>query len=113
MEQLAANEPVTVEPNILKVRGIPVGILPVWKAQSGQVKMEPGDVLLLTSDGITEAKDPGAGQSSSEAMLNQEGLWRLLIQQPGKLNLTQLLDSVRADNAIQEDDQTLLSLEVL
>ncbi|MDJ1172614.1 SpoIIE family protein phosphatase [Roseofilum capinflatum] len=113
MEQLAANEPVTVEPNILKVRGIPVGILPVWKAQSGQVKMEPGDVLLLTSDGITEAKDHSAGQIDSEAMLNQEGLWKLLIQQPGKLSLTQLLDSVRADSAIQEDDQTLLSLEVL
>ncbi len=113
MEQLSSNEPVTVEPNILKVRGIPVGILPVWKAQSGQVKMESGDVLLLTSDGITEAKDPGAGQIDSEAMLNQEGLWRLLSQQSGKLNLTQLLDSVRADSAIQEDDQTLLSLEVL
>ncbi|MDJ1182778.1 SpoIIE family protein phosphatase [Roseofilum casamattae] len=112
-EQLSSGQPVTVEPNTLKVRGIPVGILPVWKAQSGQIQMETGDVLLLTSDGITEAKEPGSDRSGSEAMLNQEGVWKLLTQQQGPLDLNQLLESVRADNAIQEDDQTLLSLEVL
>lgn len=112
----SANSQVTVEPNFLKVRGIPLGILPVWKAQSGRLDLNVGDVLLITSDGITEAKSsqpPAQGSSQTNSMLNQEGLWRLLIQQPGALDLTNLLEKVRADNPVQEDDQTLLSLEVL
>ena len=46
-------------------------------------------------------------------MLQQEGLWQLLIQEPGSINLDNLLAHIRADNPIQEDDQTILSLEVL
>ncbi len=107
---------VTVEPNFLKTRGIPLGILPTWKGQAGKLDLVPGDVLLITSDGITEAKSPETvNQNSlqSSSMLNQEGLWQLLIQQPEALDLKKLLDRVRANNTVQEDDQTLLSLEVL
>lgn len=107
---------VTVEPNFLKTRGIPLGILPTWKGQAGKLDLTPGDVLLITSDGITEAKSPetvNQGNLQSSSMLNQEGLWQLLIQQPEALDLTKLLDRVRANNTVQEDDQTLLSLEVL
>lgn len=112
MSQLAGdNGKVTVEPNLLKVRGIPVGILPVWKAKAGRLELTSGDIFLLTSDGITEAKNPEQGAEGS--MLNHEGLWQLLIKQPAPLSLKNLLDSVRADNTVQEDDQTLLSLEVL
>lgn len=111
-EQLAPPEgKVTIEPNLLKARGIPVGILPVWKGKAGQVQLHPGDVLLLISDGITEAKDPD--HLDDGRMLNEDGLWRLLTKQDGALSLTTLLDSVRANNTVQEDDQTVLSLEVL
>ncbi|MDI9635251.1 SpoIIE family protein phosphatase [Geitlerinema splendidum] len=107
----------TVEPNFLKTRGIPLGILPTWKGQAGRLTLSSGEVFLLTSDGITEAKSPShQGNDSmqgSNSMLNQEGLWQLLTQQPQPLDLTELLDRVRADNTVQEDDQTLLSLEVL
>ena len=112
LSQLAGPErEVTVQPNLLKVRGIPVGILPVWKAKAGRLELNQGDILLLSSDGITEAKNPEQGANGS--MLNHEGLWQLLIKQPAPLSLKNLLDSVRADNTVQEDDQTLLSLEVL
>ncbi|MBC6424105.1 MAG: SpoIIE family protein phosphatase [Hormoscilla sp. SP5CHS1] len=112
IEQLASPKgKVTIEPNLLKARGIPVGILPVWKGKAGQVQLHPGDVLLLISDGITEAKDPE--HLDDGRMLNEDGLWRLLTKQDGPLSLTTLLDNIRADNTIQEDDQTILSLEVL
>ncbi|HYW22260.1 MAG TPA: SpoIIE family protein phosphatase [Nodularia sp. (in: cyanobacteria)] len=114
---------VDVNPIYLKVRGIPLGILPQWQAKSGRLILAPGDTLLLASDGITEAmvsnkllnpqitKD--SGQLVSRSMLNQEGLWQLLQRQPQPFSLHHLIAGIQADNHIQEDDQTILSLEVL
>ncbi|RMG06060.1 MAG: response regulator [Cyanobacteria bacterium J055] len=106
---------VEVEPQFLKTRGVPLGILPVWKAKSGTISLQPGDVFLLTSDGITEAtvtQIDSNGQKKT-TMLQQEGLWKLLQQEPSPLDLSHLLDRVRGDSQEQEDDQTILSLEVL
>ncbi|MDJ0734590.1 MAG: SpoIIE family protein phosphatase [Nostocaceae cyanobacterium] len=111
--------------NYLKVRGIPLGILPKWQAQSGRLVLSPGDALLLASDGITEAKFPkktltaavaGAAtspQSNSNPMLNQDGLWELLQEQSQPLCVENLLACIQEHNHVQEDDQTILSLEVL
>jgi serine phosphatase RsbU (regulator of sigma subunit)/CheY-like chemotaxis protein len=109
------------EPLYLKVRGVPLGILPNWKAAAGTIALNSGDVLLLASDGITEATvgvpslptDVDRGQdTSANNMLQQSGLWTLL-QAERPLNLSKLLTYIQAQNAIQEDDQTLLSLEIL
>ena len=97
----------TQEPNYLKVRGVPLGILPFWQAQSGNVTLAPNDTLLLASDGITEA------MGFDNTMLHQEGLWNLLQSEPQPLCLNHLLARIQADNLVQEDDQTILSLEVL
>ncbi|MBD1825567.1 SpoIIE family protein phosphatase [Cyanobacteria bacterium FACHB-DQ100] len=106
------------DPTYLKVRGVPLGILPDWKAAAGQLTLTSGEVLLLTSDGITEATirsdDPSNPSiASAGAMLCQTGLWKLLQQAGERLDLKQLLAQVQAHNSIQEDDQTILSLEVL
>lgn len=103
--------PNSIEPAYLKVRGVPLGILPMWKAAAGQLTLKSGDVLLLTSDGITEATlaNPNLGG----AMLQQTGLWQLILQQQGTLNLKDLLSIIQAQTQVQEDDQTVLSLEVL
>ncbi len=111
------------EPNFLKVRGIPLGILPEWKAESGESLLEHSDTLLLASDGITEAQvsmKTDFSSSSSEgvesltrSMLNQEGLWQLLLEQEKPLSLNKLLSRIHVDTETQEDDQTILSLEVL
>ena len=107
-------------PNYLEVRGIPLGILPSWNAKAGSLKFNPGDTLLLASDGITEATisqrtavDGGDGNQLSRSMLRQEGLWQLLLQEPQPLNLNNLLARIQGHNQVQEDDQTILSLEVL
>lgn len=112
----AASGGVPAEPNFLKTRGVPLGILPVWKGKAGTIDLLSGDVFLLTSDGITEATVTEQATESGQqtrSMLQQEGLWKLLVQQQGSINLDSLLARIRADNPVQEDDQTILSLEVL
>ncbi|MFH7024467.1 MAG: SpoIIE family protein phosphatase [Heteroscytonema crispum UTEX LB 1556] len=111
------------KPNYLTVRGVPLGILPHWQAKSGQLTLSVGDTLLLASDGITEAsvfndtmdseKSGGGVLPVNRSMLNQEGLWKLLQQEAKPLSLNNLLARIQADNHVQEDDQTILSLEVL
>jgi serine phosphatase RsbU (regulator of sigma subunit)/FixJ family two-component response regulator len=111
------------QPNYLKVRGVPLGILLKWEAKSGHLVLASGDILLLASDGITEAmvsnnllpseKTDDGIQPLNRSMLNQDGLWKLLQQEPKPLSLNHLLAHIQADNDIQEDDQTILSLEVL
>ncbi len=110
------------EPNFLKVRGVPLGILPDWQANFGELVLAQSDTLLLASDGITEAQVSinTLGQESSNgieslkrSMLNQEGLWQLLIEQEKPLSLNKLLNRIHLDTEVQEDDQTILSMEVL
>ena len=102
-----------VQPTYLQVRGVPLGILSTWQASAGEVTLSAGEALLLTSDGITEATIAGKDQYSSGEMLKQAGLWQLLQQQPHPLDLDRILVEVQAFNTEQEDDQTILSLEVL
>jgi serine phosphatase RsbU (regulator of sigma subunit) len=101
------------EPTYLKTRGVPLGILPEWQAPAGNIDLIPGDTLLLTSDGLTEATISADRAAGAAAMLKQSGLWKLLQAQPFPLDLDNLLEAVQAGSSEQEDDQTVLSLEVL
>jgi hypothetical protein len=47
------------------------------------------------------------------SMLNQDGLWQLLQKEEKPLSLNHLVARIQADNYVQEDDQTILSLEIL
>jgi serine phosphatase RsbU (regulator of sigma subunit)/ActR/RegA family two-component response regulator len=106
------------EPNYLKVRGIPLGILPNWKAAAGSLELGSGEILLLTSDGITEAtihngQINGSSAPVPSAMLQQAGLWKLLLEESQPFSLDRLLSRIREQTTMQEDDQTILSLEIL
>ncbi|XGV87674.1 MAG: SpoIIE family protein phosphatase [Limnothrix sp. BL-A-16] len=115
---LAGGDLKEIEPTYLKARGVPLGILPEWKGTGGEQTLEPGEALLMASDGITEAtvaniQLPGTSLVNG-SMLQQEGLWELLKQQGSPFDLKRLLatlQQVAPDE--QEDDQTLLLLEVL
>ncbi len=103
-------------PNLAASRyvGFPSGFLPLWKAPAGRLQLQAGEVLLLTSDGITEATvavDSTTGKDST--MLQQSGLWQLLHRQQGAFDLSKILSYVQAYSNTQDDDQTLLALEVL
>jgi serine phosphatase RsbU (regulator of sigma subunit)/CheY-like chemotaxis protein len=114
--ELATNN---VQPKLLNARGIPLGILPIWKGQIGEVSLNNGEVFLLTSDGITEATitNPSTKENLTDlqvgSMLKPEGLWQMILQESIPLNLTNLLNHLRELAEVQEDDQTILSLEVL
>lgn len=87
--------------------GIPVGVSAdaAWKSQP--VEMKPGDVLLLYTDGVTEARDPSGGY------FGETGLERVLQDwdgaQAGRLQAT-LLQSVEGfvGRAEQQDDITVM-----
>ncbi|NEQ66746.1 MAG: SpoIIE family protein phosphatase [Symploca sp. SIO2D2] len=128
-QRSAADQSMMVEPNYLEVRGVPLGILPAWRANAGSLTLNSGEVLLLISDGITEATvkqeiktnsvklasdtQPNI-QQTTNSMLTQSGLWQLLKQEPAPFELKHLLARFRdCTNNVQEDDQTILSLEVL
>lgn len=113
---LWSRQPKTNNPQYLKVRSIPLGILPKWQANTGDLVLAPEDIVLFASDGITEAKVFTNGvnttQSNSHSMLNVEGLWQLLLEEAQPLSLNHLIARIQAENDVQEDDQTILSLEV-
>ena len=103
-------------PYYLTVRSIPLGILPKWEAESGRLILASGDTLLVTSDGITEAtvwENLDNLRINNRSILHQEGLWQLIKKQTQPLNLNNLLALIQTNNDVQEDDQTILSLEVL
>jgi serine phosphatase RsbU (regulator of sigma subunit)/FixJ family two-component response regulator len=108
-------------PEYLTARGIPLGILPVWKGQPGVRLMQSSELFLLTSDGVTEASvrlpvKVGAGVVDAgleSNQLQQSGLWQLLLEEKQQFDLKRLLEKIRQHTVAQEDDQTMLSLEVL
>lgn len=103
------------DPTYLKARGVPLGILPHWTAAAGELQMQAGDQLLLVSDGLTEAVLPSLtpnDDADPPPMLKQEGLWQLLQHLPSPLELDDLLAKLKVLSPHQDDDQTVLSLEV-
>ncbi|MGB3495437.1 MAG: SpoIIE family protein phosphatase [Elainellaceae cyanobacterium] len=150
-----------IEPQYLKVRGVPLGILQTWTATSETLQLSSGDTFLLASDGITEARvspewlqtlsskatgraTQAATQTESDGtkadgtnsrgeafvspaispsdrpegyrdyqMLRQQGLWHLLRQHQAAPSLEAVLAKIQAHSLGQEDDQTILSMEIL
>lgn len=73
-------------------------------------------MLLLASDGITEASvSPAADRKPGTAamMLQQAGLWQLLTQYTHGPVLEELLGLIQSHSQTQDDDQTLVSLEIV
>jgi serine phosphatase RsbU (regulator of sigma subunit) len=60
----------------LPVGGLPVGLFEPMKTMVGQAQLHPGDLLLLYTDGVTEAEDREArqfGEDRLESLLAQRG----------------------------------------
>ncbi len=54
--------------------GLPLGIMPDASYREGRTQLQPGDVLVAYSDGVTETQNP-AGEEFGEVRL-QEVLWK-------------------------------------
>ncbi len=90
----------------VRATGLPLGMFPnsQWKEES--LVMEPGDLLCVYSDGITEALD------AADEEFGLDRLGRLLGADPPARICGEVFDAVRAFAAEvpQYDDQTLLLL---
>lgn len=93
----------------LTASGVPLGLLPNSRYRVGELTMQPGDILCLYSDGITEA------ESIDEEEFGTERLMGLLREHKG-LTLQEVLETIQgavtrfATGKPQYDDQTVVLL---
>jgi sigma-B regulation protein RsbU (phosphoserine phosphatase) len=92
----------------LKTTGPAVGIMPNRNFGIDQVQLEPGDILIAYSDGVTDARNPASKFFSEEKLLS-------LLQEPAP-SATAVLDRIEASvyahiaDADQFDDITMLAV---
>ncbi|HEY1274125.1 MAG TPA: SpoIIE family protein phosphatase [Thermoleophilaceae bacterium] len=93
----------------LRARGMPLGLMPGMEYEEKETVLEPGDSVLLHSDGVVEAHDP------DREMFGFPRLKETVGDNPGG---QALIDRVIADleaftgpDAEQEDDITMVTLE--
>ncbi|MBI5838233.1 MAG: SpoIIE family protein phosphatase [Candidatus Eisenbacteria bacterium] len=96
----------------LETGGLPLAVMADWKYEEGSVRLESGDVLLLYSDGVSEAEDAKGRMFGEEAV---ESALRRMAGLPASEIVSQLLRSVQrfAAGAPQADDQTVVVLRAL
>ncbi len=95
----------------LRRGGVPLGIFPDYEFETGEVSLNPGDLLALFSDGITEA---GAREGRE---FGEERLYSLLNSRDGQ-SLAEIearvLQAVRAWSGDEvEDDMTLMLIRAV
>ena len=93
----------------LRARGMPLGLMPGMTYEEKETTLQPGDSVLLHSDGVVEAHDP------ERKMFGFPRLKETVGRVPGG---QKLIDRVLADldeftgpDAEQEDDITMVTLE--
>lgn len=93
----------------LERTGTPIGMLPKCKYQQQAITIESGDLVVMFTDGITEAQDPGGEEYGTERL---ERLVRQMVKAP----LEHLCREIERDvlrfseGAALSDDRTLLAL---
>ena len=90
---------------------VPVGMLPSWEFVQHSVKLEPGDTLLVVSDGIVEARNIAEEfweESEVDRVLLEHGT-SPLSQLPGML--CDAVDGFAA-GAEQYDDMTVVAIRL-
>jgi sigma-B regulation protein RsbU (phosphoserine phosphatase) len=91
--------------------GMPLGLLPDPPYEEGSRILEPGELVVMFSDGIVEARAPDASMYGTPRL-------RQLVSKAGTGSADDLLASLREDllqfqsGAIQDDDVTLVVLKV-
>ena len=65
----------TNQSELLEIRGVPLGIFADSIYEEHEIGMEPGDVLLLFTDGITEARDVNGEEFGNEKLLELVKRW--------------------------------------
>lgn len=95
------------EPQLLQVNGIVVGAFPFARYQESSVSLQPGDLLLFYTDGITEPENAYGEQYGEERLL---ALLRKNREMPPEEILCSILEAVQdwTGSTELQDDMTLL-----
>jgi phosphoserine phosphatase RsbU/P len=91
--------------------GVPVGVLPEFPYEEHTLQLEPGDRLVLFTDGAVEATDQADEQLGQRGLLEELGRYRDL---PGQECLEKVMGRIDAWNSggdMPEDDVTLLAID--
>jgi sigma-B regulation protein RsbU (phosphoserine phosphatase) len=106
--------PVVVRPSgpvALKDGGMVVGLMPETRYRRGRLSLEPGDVILTCTDGITEADTPAEEQYGSERLFKQALAVR-------ERSAREIVDTVFDDvfrfarGGPHQDDKVLMAIKV-
>jgi anti-sigma regulatory factor (Ser/Thr protein kinase) len=93
----------------LRARGMPLGLMPGMLYEEKEAVLEPGESVLLHSDGVVEAHDP------ERDMFGFPRLKETMADAPGGQELIDRvlrdLDAFTGPGAEQEDDITMVTLE--
>ncbi len=93
----------------LRARGMPLGLMPGMDYEEKEAVLEPGDSVLLHSDGVVEAHDP------DREMFGFPRLKATMADNPGGQELIDrviaVLESFTGPGAEQEDDITMVTLQ--
>jgi PAS domain S-box-containing protein len=93
----------------LRARGMPLGLMPNMSYEQKEITLEPGESVLLYSDGLVEAHDRW------RQMFGIPRLQRLVDAHPGGATLIDFLlaevEQFTGEEWEQEDDITLLTLQ--
>ena len=91
----------------MQASGLPLGLMPGSSYRLEKLELEPGDLICLYSDGITECADRQEEEYGMERLIEFLSERRT---QPLNTILKELDDEVTAfaDGAFQQDDQTVV-----
>ena len=98
-------------PVTLGATGIPIGLFSPSRYQRGFLRLQPGDVLLACTDGITEADNAAGDQFESARMVQVAEVHR-------KRSASEIVDAVFAEvtafheGGIHHDDRVMLAIKV-
>ena len=96
-------------PFAVDIEGLPLGLIPGTSYSQTAVQLDPGDMLMLYTDGLTEAIDPANNQLGQVGLL---GLVRPLAAESAVKVIRAVLQGVAAfrGKAGRRDDDTLVVL---
>ena len=94
-----------------KVGGVALGCVEDFPYSSGTLQLRPGDILILYTDGVTEATNERQDTFSTDRLVGMLG--DLDGEDPASAATRRILDAVRAfsKNVPQSDDITVLALQ--
>lgn len=98
---------------ITEASGLPIGIMDDQTFETGEIDFEPGDLLLLTSDGIKEQKNPKGEIFGSERLQRSVEVSAAEMGSDGVISRV-MADALRfSEGRSHHDDRTLVCAKML